>query len=139
MVACRSSGAAWSVALTTRSSGRVHVTPSRRRALKPWARLSDHAGCCPVPVTFFRGSSLHAITSELNWSAPILPHRYDNLGYTHYRLTELIAVRYPYDTLLARNECRQVSPAQVSLFVQKRQLRVLPHDAGLCRADERLE
>lgn len=32
-------GAAWLVALTTRSSGRVRVTPSRRRALWPWARL----------------------------------------------------------------------------------------------------
>ena len=31
-------GAAWLVALTTRSSGRVRVTPSRRRALWPWTR-----------------------------------------------------------------------------------------------------
>ena len=39
VLACRSSGAAWLVALTTRSSGRVRVTPFRRRAVKPWARL----------------------------------------------------------------------------------------------------
>jgi hypothetical protein len=31
-------------------------------------------------VTFFGGSSLHAITSERNSSHPILPDRYDNFG-----------------------------------------------------------
>jgi hypothetical protein len=55
VLARRSSGTAWSVALTTRSSGRVRVTPSRRRALKPWARRPTTVAAARCRVTFFDG------------------------------------------------------------------------------------
>jgi hypothetical protein len=49
------SGAAWSIALTARSSGRVRVTPSRRRAEKPWARLPITVAAAWCRVTFSYG------------------------------------------------------------------------------------
>jgi hypothetical protein len=45
-------GAAWLVALTPRSSGRVRVTPFRRRAVKPWARLPITVAAAWCRVTF---------------------------------------------------------------------------------------
>ena len=56
VLTCRSSGVAWSVALTTRSSGRVRVTPFRRRAVKPWARRSTTVAAARCRVTFFDGA-----------------------------------------------------------------------------------
>ena len=55
VLACWFSGVAWLVALTTRSSGRVRVTPSRRRVLKPWARLPTTVAAARCRVTFFDG------------------------------------------------------------------------------------
>jgi len=52
VLTCRSSGVAWWVALTMRSSGRVRVTPSRRRAVKPWARLPITVAAAWCRVTF---------------------------------------------------------------------------------------
>src|ERR1700720_4608548 len=56
VLAGRSSSAAWSAALTARSSGRVRVTPFRRRALKPWARLPITVAAASRRVTFSFGA-----------------------------------------------------------------------------------
>jgi hypothetical protein len=50
-------GAAWSVALTPRSSGRVRVTPFRRRAQKPGARLPITVAAARCRVTFSFGGA----------------------------------------------------------------------------------
>ena len=63
-VACWFSGAAWLVALTPRSSGRVRVTPFRRRAPKPWAHL---------PITV----APHVLSVSIP-GTQILPDRSDN-------------------------------------------------------------
>jgi hypothetical protein len=52
LVARWCSGAVWSVALTQRSSGRVRVTPFRRRALNPWARLPITMAAASCRVVF---------------------------------------------------------------------------------------
>src|SRR6202011_1921147 len=63
-VACWFSGAAWSAALTTRSSGRARVTPFRRHAPKPWAHL---------PITV----APHVMSVSMS-GTQILPERSDN-------------------------------------------------------------
>jgi hypothetical protein len=69
-------GAAWLLALTTRSSGRMRVTPSRRRALWPWARRPITLAAAWCRATFFHDLRQCSVLARQHRCRPSAsPHR----------------------------------------------------------------
>jgi hypothetical protein len=109
----RSSSTAWSVALTTRSSGRVRVTPFRRRAFKPWARLPITVAAARCRVTFslgYAGAGLppSSITSNTEPVGLKPPRQVRHVRIVPYRPTKSVAVLNP-----TQNVVEQRIPARV--------------------------